>query len=103
MAAETVFTLPDSDTLSAALVSVSDEDHVVENLYPRILRGAGERCTPTTFATLWILALDDYTRGMPPVVFTVLRMHTPEYVRAVIADPQIQEEVLAAFEGAGQG
>jgi len=97
---EKVIRLPDADEMLQRLVSVMDEPHARQKFYPILLRRAGEELYPEGVVMLLMLAIHDYTEGLPPAIGITLSMRIPEYIDALITDPEAAADAKAFNERA---
>jgi hypothetical protein len=90
--------LPAYDDLRQRLIAVDNEPHVVEKFYPHILKLAGQEQAGLGVALALTLATHDYTAGLPPVLARVVQLRLPNYVRAIVDDPQVQADALSGLQ-----
>lgn len=81
-----LITLPDADTMLARLRKVTDSDHVVKGLFPKLTAYAGESKYREGIELLVELAIYDYAQEMPPAVAAVLSFQAPRFVAALAGD-----------------
>ena len=80
---EEVFKLPGRDEMLQKLLKISDEPHLVQHLYPRLLESAGEERVAIGIVMQLQLAIHDYTGGMPPAMQKVLNLYMPRFIEAL--------------------
>jgi hypothetical protein len=97
---ETLVTLPDVDEMMKRLIGVKDDPHVNDRLYPDICRMGGKEYYGLGVTMGLVLAIHDYSEGMPPIVENVLLMYVPKYLEALIDDEQVRRDALEHFEAA---
>jgi hypothetical protein len=96
---EEVFVFPDREVMLQRLLQVSDSHHLIEHLYPKFLKEAGEQVVPAGVVTLIVFAISDYTNGLPfATKYTndlpsktkaVLLRLVPEFIEAMIPDERL--------------
>jgi hypothetical protein len=101
MTTETIFTLPDRDTMTDALERVDGSGDLIRHLYPQLLMHAGQAITPRSFVFTLHLAVTYYGRavGVPAASTLWARLH--EFSRAVISDPADLDRVLTVLADVG--
>jgi hypothetical protein len=90
--------LPDRNNLARRLAQVDNDPHTIEKFHPHILKDAGQEKTGLGVAMALALATSDYTAGLPPILAAVVQLRLPEYVRAIVDDPQVQADALASLQ-----
>lgn len=83
---ENVITLPDNETMLRRLRAVNDEQHLRQKFYPLLLKDAGRELVPQGVVMMFVLAISDYIKGMPPMMETLMLMRADEYIDALIVD-----------------
>jgi len=91
-------TLPTHDEMLDRLKSVDADPHMIERFYPLLLTKAGQEQTGIGLAITLQLAITDYTNNMPPILAKVLQMRLPQFVEAIIEDPQTRADALTALD-----
>jgi hypothetical protein len=94
--------LPERDDMLARLKSVIDEPHAEHGLYPKILEHAGQTKEAPGVVLMLLLAIGDYTAGMPSVLARTLDLALPRFIAAIIDDEDARQEALAFWAEAGQ-
>ena len=56
---------------------------------------AGEEKVAQGVVMLLALAIHDYTDGMPPMMSNVMYMSAPQYIDALVTDPEVAEAAKA--------
>jgi hypothetical protein len=87
-------TLPERDDMLARLKGVMDEPHAAERLYPLLLGHAGEEKAAEGIALMFILAIADYTQGLPPALGITLDLLLPRFVTAIVDDEDVRAATL---------
>ena len=78
--------IPNRSDLQARLLAVDNNPHLQEKLYPVLYESAGKDKCPEGVVMLLLLALYDYTRGIPPLMFTVMSMRADEFITALCGE-----------------
>jgi hypothetical protein len=97
---ETLITLPNREEMLARLVVVDNNPHLQERFYPRLLKEAGQEKVPMGVVMLLTLSIADYTQGMPPVMENIMNMRIPQFIDALVPDPQASKEAKDFFSEA---
>lgn len=85
--------LPQREEMLRRLLTVSDESHFQERFYPLLLKYAGRTLLPHGILMMLALSIDDYCRGMPPVMISIMYMTAPKIVDALIDNHEVAKEV----------
>lgn len=93
-----VITLPDSVQLLARLLEANNNDHLRERFYPMLLKEAGKNLAPTGIALMLVLAISDYTEGMPPSMTAIMYMMAPDLIDALVDDLDVAVETKAILQ-----
>jgi hypothetical protein len=91
-------TLPDRAELLRRVTAVDNDPHIVEKFYPHILEHASQEKTGLGVALALALAAANYTADLPEVLGRVIEVRLPSYVRAIVDDPQVQADAIAALQ-----
>lgn len=94
-------TIPERDELLARLCAIDDDPHLVERLYPLLLKVAGQRRVGAGIAVHLALCAADYGTGQPHIMYTVMSMRLWIFIPAFTDDPDAQAEALAHLESSG--
>ena len=89
---EKAFTLLDKEEMLHRLKKVNDDEHIQKNLFPILLRNAGTQIVPRGVVIMLMLAIHDYTEGMPAAVAALISVQVPAFIDALIPDPKAAEE-----------
>ena len=89
---EKVITLPNRDEMLERLVKVSDNSHLQERFYPILLKQAGQERVAQGIVMMLALAIHDYVEGMPPVMANLMYMQAPDFIDALVSDPETAKE-----------
>lgn len=101
MAERKTIVLPGSNEMQRRLISVDDGPHTVEKFYPLLTKHAGQKKTGMGIVLMFVLAVNDYTAGMPALLTQVLYMRLPEFVKAIVDDDDVRNEAMAGMRKAG--
>ena len=97
MPATTTTDLPSHDELLRRLTDAGN-DNIPEGLHAYILRMAGRRLTVGGITMGLELAAVEYAQGPGKgTPLAAVRQHLPSICEAVVVDPQVRAEVLAAI------
>ena len=88
-------TLPNREEMLERLSKVCDIDHTRQKFFPKLLQHAGEEKVAQGVVMILALAIHDYTDGMPPMMSSLLYMSAPQYIDALVTDPEVAEEAKA--------
>ena len=91
-------TLPERDEMLRRLKSVIDEPHTEKGFYSLLLQHAGEEKAPEGVGLMFIMAIADYTAGLPPVLGRTLGIALPRFVAAIVDDEDARRETLEFIE-----
>jgi hypothetical protein len=94
--------LPERDDMLARLKAVMDEPHAEQYLYPKLLKHAGQVKAPEGIALMFVLAIADYTAGLPPTLGIALDFMLPRFVAAIVDDEDVRGETLEVIRAAQQ-
>jgi hypothetical protein len=94
--------LPERDDMLARLKAVMDEPHAEQYLYPKLLRHAGQTKAPEGIALMFVLAIADYTAGLPASLGIALDFTLPRWVTAIVDDEDVRREALEVIRAARQ-
>ncbi|MEU3504271.1 hypothetical protein ABZ726_27205 [Streptomyces hundungensis] len=98
MTTEPTVTMPDRAEMMRRLEAVDDEINMSQRFYPLIAKKAGATLSGRGIALALRLAVADYVgAGLPPVMAGVLDRLLPEYVEALVDDPGVRSDALAAL------
>lgn len=86
MTAERIITLPGREDMLTRLIAVSDEPHFKERLYPLILQHAGQERAGSGIALMLALAIEDYCKGLPGIMRTLLYVRIDKFIDAVAGE-----------------
>lgn len=93
---EKVISLPDDpQEIMAHLITVSDENTIVERLYPKIAKNAGREVLPQGIVMMFTLSVYDYAQQYPPMVGNAVRLFIPSWIDALIDDKEAAEAAKA--------
>ncbi len=92
---EKVIVLPDRAEMLARLLGVSDDSHLSERFFPILLRHAGQTRNAHGIVLTLLLAIHDYTEGMPVVMEAVLMLMLPALIRALVIDTEVADAAQA--------
>ncbi len=95
-----IITLPDRDEMLKRLLKVSDDSHMQERFYPILLKKAGQKQVALGVVNMLALAIHDYTEGLPPVMTTMMYMQVPEFIDALVDDPEAAKEAKGFLQEA---
>lgn len=90
-----VTVMPDSDEILRRLLTVDDMPHMVQGLYPPLLRLADQEKTGMGVVTALHLAVADYTVEMPGFVAQVVLMRLEAFTRALLDPGPVLDDALA--------
>lgn len=90
----TTITLPDSETMRLRLNEVFTVSHVQDNMFPTLLAEAGETKQPLGVILMLQLAISDYAATTMPLMETMLNVHMPDAISALIDDEAARTEAL---------
>jgi len=90
--------LPDRDEMLRRLVALDNNSHLVQKFYPKLLKDAGTEKFPLGVVMLLILAIADYTKGMPIQMQGIMEMKVPEIIKCMSPNEEFSGETLAAWE-----
>ena len=100
MSIEKIIKLPEREEMLKRLISVSDNDRMQERFYPILLKNAGEERVAMGVVMMFVLAIADYTDGMPAALSAVLMMYVPSFVDALIDDKEVAQDAKNFLEKA---
>jgi len=86
--------LPERDNMLRRLKTVLDDPHAEAGLYPRLLKHAGQQKAPEGVVLMFMLAIADYTAGLPPTMELTLGIALPRFIGALIDDENLRQEAL---------
>jgi hypothetical protein len=95
-------TLPERDDMLARLKGVMDEPHAGQYFYPKLLKHAGQTKMPEGIALMFVLAIADYTAGLPASLGIALDLMLPRWVAAIVDDEDMRAATLAVIAAAQQ-
>lgn len=87
------FTLPSAEDMEARLLAFDDDPYMRENLYPHLLKHAGQTKVPMGVVMALVMASNDFTKGLPQTVWIALSMRLPQLVDALVDDPAVREQI----------
>lgn len=82
-------TLPARDEMLCRLVGVHDNAHFQEHFYPILLNKAGHELFPEGVGIMILLAIHDYTVGMPLAATPMMYGLAPQYIDALVNDKEL--------------
>ena len=91
-------TLPNRELMLQRLIDVNDESHFQERFYPILLKQAGKEKFCQGVSLMLLLAIDDYTKGMPDMVKNVLHSMLPSFLEALLPDEEAVAEAMQWLE-----
>jgi hypothetical protein len=89
--------LPARSVMLRRLKKVSNEQHVVNGLYPYILRHAGKDATAKGVVIIVKLAIRDYTQGFDRSLKAIIMELSEDIVKALVDDQEVRKEALRAL------
>ena len=96
-----IITVPEAEELMQRLIAVDNNQHMIEQFYPRLMPLAGENRVGAGIAVALTLAVSDYTAGQPVFMAATMQMRMHEFVGAFTDDPEVRAEALSYFAAAG--
>lgn len=90
-------TLPGQETMRARLLQVDDNSHLQERFYPKLLANAGQERKPEGVVLMIVLAISDYTKGMPPFMANIMTLRAEEFIDALIMDEKMAEQAKEIY------
>lgn len=100
---EKVITLPGAEEMLARLIKVSDIGHAQEQFYPLLLEHAGTEKVAEGVTMMLVLAICDYTAGLPPMMAAVMFTMAPRFIDALVDDKEVAEQAKAMLQQALAG
>lgn len=97
---ENVITLPSREEMLERLLKVSNVSHVRQKFYPHLLKHAGQERVPQGVVMMLVLAISDYTTGLPSIVANQMYMQAPQFIEALVVDSKTAEEAKAFLKEA---
>jgi len=95
--------LSDPEELMKRLVSVENEPHFIERLYPLIVqRTSNHEINGPGVVTMLMLSMYDYVNDnkLPPLMSTMLHMRIREFVVAIVSDEEVLKDALDLLDEA---
>ena len=92
---EKVIILPNKEEMRKRLLKVDDNPYLIEQLYPLLIKHAGEGKDTEGIALMMELASYNVDKVVPPTVLMLMRMRFPKIVDALVDDPKIAEDAKA--------
>lgn len=89
---ERIATLPNQEEMLEHLIKVDDDPHLRERFYPLLTKHAGEEKVAEGIVLMLELAIYDYTEGMPSMMSALMRMKLPNFIDALVDDPDIAQQ-----------
>lgn len=89
-------TLPGSTEIMARLTRVNNTPWNIEKLYPLIAAAGGTERAGVGLPLLFELAIGDVSDTA--MLHAALRLQVPGWIRAIVDDPGVLADALAAFE-----
>lgn len=81
------------DAMLCRLREVDDNPHFVEKFYPILLKDAGRELNPMGVCIMLLLAICDYTQGMPPIKAKRMEMRAKDFIGALVPNsPEIRHQ-----------
>jgi hypothetical protein len=96
-----IVVLPERDEMLRRLRSVLNVDHVNGGLYPLLLEYAGRAHEGSGVVMMLVLAISDYTKGLPPQVSSLLLTRLRAYVTALIDNEEARSEAFRMMDESG--
>lgn len=94
-----IITLPDRDDMLKRLLKVSDGSLLQERFYPILLEQAGqELAAPQGIVMMLELAIQDYVKGMSPIIAIQMYMQAPDFIDALVSDAEIAKEAKSLLQ-----
>ena len=87
--------LPSPEEIMARLTRVSDAPWNVEHFYPLIAAAGGSERAGVGLPLLFELAIGDVSDSV--LLDATLRLLVPEWIRAIVDDPDVLADALTAF------
>lgn len=97
---EKVITLPDRESMLERLLKVNDHSGMQEKFYPILLESAGQEYVAQGVVMMLALAIHDYVEGMLPVMSNLLYVQAPQFVEALVDDPEVAEQAKSFLQEA---
>src|SRR3989344_5470785 len=97
---EKIITLPNREEMLQRLLKVNDDSHAQEKFYPILLAEAGRELVAQGVVMMLALAIHDYTEGLPPVMVSLMYMHAPRFIDALVDDVETAKEAKDFLQAA---
>lgn len=88
------FNLPDADEITRRLTAVEDEPHLVANFYPLVASKGGRSINGMGVVLMLVLAIEDYSVGLPPFMKGLLQANLRSYIEALVDDDEVKADAL---------
>ena len=92
--------LPERDEMFRRLKAIMDDPHVVERLYPLMLRHAGQRKVALGVVNMVVMSITEYTDELPAPLSDIVMKSAPDFVEALIDDEEVREEAMGIIRSA---
>jgi hypothetical protein len=93
--------IPDAEELTRRLIGIDNEPHMIEHFYPKLMSLAGTERAGGGIVTGLVLAVNDYTEGMPPFMAQVMFMKVHQFLGAFTDNPEVLKEARNHLAAAG--
>ena len=94
---EQTLILPNHDEMKNLLESVDNNSHTIERFHPILLRSAGHEKVPEGVVMMLLLAIHDYSQGLPSVVGRLMIKSIPQYLEVLISDSKLRKAATDHF------
>lgn len=92
--------LPSRDEMLSRLGKVDSNPHLQKNFYPLLLEEAGEEKASGGVAMMVLQAIHRYAADMPPLMGQLLLVQAPQFIEALVKDPEAAAEAKGFLRGA---
>ena len=92
--------LPNAEEMLSRLRKVHNDSNIDQGLYPLLLKYAGSPKVASGIVMMLALAIDEYYKAenFPPIMLSILNSDIPDYIDALIDDPEIHKEAQAFWK-----
>ena len=99
---EKVVILPNEEEMLKNLLEIDDNSHLQERFYPLLTRQAGQEKVAEGVVLMLSLAISDYTQGMPSMLSSLMYMKLPNFIDALVDDPEVAQQAKDLFKEINQ-
>jgi len=97
---EKVVKLPNHEQIMESLIAIGEDSYMAERFYPSIAQEANRELVGSGVVLMLTLKIEDFMTqgGYPPVMRGIMFMRMPDYIDALVKDPEVNADAKAFYQ-----